>query len=114
MKTISLDTVRTKIIPILERNDITYAGLFGSVARGDAREDSDIDIIVRYGKDKSLLDHIGIAYELEDILGRKVDLVTEKGLSKYVAPYIKRFKSTIWKNNETRFIVNTFSKQYLE
>ena len=52
--------------------------MFGSVVRGEMREDSDIDILVEIDKDISLLDFVGIKLELEEILGRRVDLVEYK------------------------------------
>jgi hypothetical protein len=64
--------------------------VFGSVARGEAKPNSDVDVLVRFSKDISLLDHIGIAYELEDAIGQKVDLITERSLKKYVVPNVKK------------------------
>ena len=49
--------------------------LFGSFVRGDMREDSDIDILVEIDEDISLFDFVGIKLEIEEVLGRKVDLV---------------------------------------
>ena len=54
--------------------------LFGSAARGETREDSDIDFLVEFEPGRSLLDHAALVLDLEDLLGRKVDIVTEKGL----------------------------------
>lgn len=62
--------------------------VFGSVARGQNRPGSDVDILVRFNRDISLLDHIGIAQELEDALEQKVDLITEASLSPDVSPYV--------------------------
>ncbi len=60
---------------------VLKAWLFGSYARGEQHPDSDVDILVVFdqetGKGVSLLKHIGIALDLEDLLGRKVDLVTD-------------------------------------
>ena len=70
-----LDEIKRKILPILKRHRAKRVGIFGSFARGDQRKDSDIDILVELDKDIDLLDFIGIQQELEDILGRKVDLV---------------------------------------
>ena len=50
-------------------------GLFGSYVRGEMREDSDIDIVVKIEKDISLLDFVELKLEIEEVLGRKVDLV---------------------------------------
>jgi len=54
--------------------------VFGSVARGDARPDSDIDFLVKLEPGRSLLDLARFLRELEEILGRNVDVVTEAGL----------------------------------
>jgi hypothetical protein len=54
--------------------------VFGSAARGDARPDSDLDLLVELDPERSLLDRVGLLLDLEDMLGRKVDLATEKGL----------------------------------
>ncbi len=54
--------------------------LFGSVARGEAQPDSDIDFLVEMESDRSLLDRIALIQDLEDLLGKKVDVATVKGL----------------------------------
>ncbi len=58
--------------------------LFGSVARGEARPDSDIDVLVAFESGRTRLDRIGMIQDLEDLLGRKVDVVTEKALHRYI------------------------------
>jgi hypothetical protein len=72
---LNLEQVRARVVPVLERYGAKRAGLFGSYVRGQLREDSDIDILVQIEKDISLLDFIGIKLEIEESLGRKVDLV---------------------------------------
>lgn len=68
--------IKNKILPVLKKYDIKKAGIFGSVVRGEARNDSDVDILVEIDSDNlSLLDFVGIKLELEEALGRKVDLV---------------------------------------
>jgi hypothetical protein len=54
--------------------------LFGSVARGDSRPDSDIDILVEMDPSRSLIDRVGLRLDLEELLQRRVDLVTERSL----------------------------------
>ncbi|WP_054848285.1 nucleotidyltransferase domain-containing protein [Methanoculleus chikugoensis] len=54
--------------------------VFGSVARNEAREDSDIDLLIDLDPDRSLLDVGGLAMDLSLLLGRSVDVVTEAGL----------------------------------
>ena len=70
-----IEEIKEKIQPIMIRHRIKRAGIFGSVARGVATAKSDIDILVELGEKISLLEFVGIKYELEDLLGKKVDLV---------------------------------------
>ena len=70
-----INKIKQKIIPILKKHNVTRAGIFGSYARGDAKKNSDIDILVEIKEDISLLDFIGIKHSIEDALGKKVDLV---------------------------------------
>ncbi|MBA7660670.1 MAG: hypothetical protein GH143_01985 [Calditrichaeota bacterium] len=72
----TIDEIKRKALPILKKYDLRKAGVFGSIVRGELREDSDVDILVEIGKDDmSLLDFVGIKLEIEEALGRKVDLV---------------------------------------
>ena len=81
----NLKYIEEKAVPVLKRNDVEFAAVFGSYARGEAKEQSDIDFLIRFSVPKSLLDSIGLEQELSDILGKKVDVVSEK----YIHPYIK-------------------------
>lgn len=67
--------IKRKITPILERQGVNVAALFGSTARGEARKGSDIDLLIKLKKGKTLLDIVHLKLELEKKLGRKVDLV---------------------------------------
>ena len=67
--------IREKVLSVLRRHGIERAGIFGSVARGEATPESDVDILVELDSQASLFDFIGIKLELEDVLGRSVDLV---------------------------------------
>lgn len=58
--------------------------VFGSVVRGEDDEESDIDILVELEKGRSLLDHAALLIDLQQLLGRKVDVVTEKSLHWYI------------------------------
>jgi hypothetical protein len=58
--------------------------VFGSVARGEAREDSDIDLLIDVESGRSLLDVIGLWLDLQELLGRKVDLLTEGGVNRHL------------------------------
>jgi predicted nucleotidyltransferase len=69
-----LEEIKRKALPILEKYGVTRAGVFGSVVRGEDTADSDIDILVEIERRMSLLDFAGLKIELEEALGRKVDL----------------------------------------
>lgn len=81
------DEIIQKIKPILERHAITKAELFGSYARGDETAKSDVDILVELGKPMGF-DFFGMADELEDAVGKKVDVVTYKYVYPPLRPYI--------------------------
>jgi len=71
---------RDEILEIAARHGAHNVRVFGSVARGDASPDSDIDFLVNIESGRSLLDLGGLLMDLEDLLGREVDIVTEAGL----------------------------------
>jgi uncharacterized protein len=73
-----------KIADLCRAHDIALLRIFGSAARGEERDDSDVDLLVRFSGRKTLLDLIRIEEEFERALGRKVDLVTEAALSPYI------------------------------
>ena len=75
-----LQKIKEKIINILARNNVVFAGVFGSYARGEEKAASDIDILVRFGKPVSLLDMGGLQVDLSETLKKRVDVVTEKSL----------------------------------
>lgn len=64
--------------------------VFGSVARGEATQDSDLDLLVAWEPDRSLLDHAGLVQDLQELLGIKVHVGTEKSLHWYVRDRILR------------------------
>jgi len=70
-----LNILKKKIIPILKKNHVVRAGIFGSYARGEAKKKSDVDILVEIKKSISLLDLIGIELTLKEKLNKKVDLI---------------------------------------
>lgn len=74
---------KEKIAEICKRNDIEFCALFGSFARGEATDESDIDLLVRFSKPIGWAFY-GIADELEYALGRKVDLATENMIGKRI------------------------------
>ena len=74
------DAIREKreaIIRIAARYGATEVRLIGSAARGEARLDSDVDLLVTWSEGASLLDHAALVLELENLLGRKVDIASD-------------------------------------
>jgi uncharacterized protein len=75
---------RIDILQIAARHGARTVRIFGSVARGEAGPDSDVDVLVNLNPGRSLLDIVAIKQDLEDLLGRKVDVVTEAAISPYI------------------------------
>jgi hypothetical protein len=71
---------RDAILRIAAKRGAYNVRVFGSAARCEAGEGSDIDLLVEFEPGRSLLDHAALVLDLEELLGRKVDVVTEKGL----------------------------------
>ncbi|NCO25041.1 nucleotidyltransferase family protein [Candidatus Parcubacteria bacterium] len=88
--------IKAKILPILKKNDVVRASIFGSFARGEEKKRSDIDMLVELDKKHSLLDLIGIKYEIEDVLKRKVDLLTYGGVNPRLEKYIYKDEIKIY------------------
>jgi uncharacterized protein len=79
----SIDIVRQKrehIISIAARHGAKNIRVFGSVARGEASETSDVDFLIDLEPGRSLFDLIGFLQDLEELLGKKVDVVTEDSI----------------------------------
>ena len=88
MEQLPFDT--EKLREICGHNDVAMAGVFGSMARGEAVARSDIDLLVRFSKRKSLLEMVRLEREVSAALGRKVDLLTESSISPYLRDRVKR------------------------
>ncbi len=84
----NLEAIKEKSLPILQTAGVIRSAIFGSYVRGEEKEDSDIDMLVELPKGKSLLDLIGLQLELEEALGKKVDLTTYKSISPLLKKYI--------------------------
>lgn len=87
----------------LRSKPIEKAWLFGSYVRGEADEDSDVDLIIQVKKQILLklgLDFFGWLIELEEKLGKEVDLVIEGDISTYVLPYVEKEKKLIYEKTE--------------
>ncbi len=82
--------VRESIVAILTRYGAVRIAIFGSYARGEAKDRSDIDILVRFAQPKSLIQIVQIEDEIKKSIHMKVDLVTENAVSPYLAGPIHR------------------------
>ena len=76
----ALQQKRSDILALAHRYGLRRIRVFGSVARGDAHTESDVDFLVEPGPEVSIFDLGGFLVELQDLLGFNVDVVTEKGL----------------------------------
>ncbi|MCK6555287.1 nucleotidyltransferase family protein [Candidatus Binatia bacterium] len=80
---ITLEDLRARreaILEIAQRYGARDVRVFGSVARGDVGESSDVDLIVRFDSGRSLFDHGGLIMDLRDLLGVEVDVISEGGM----------------------------------
>lgn len=85
-----LGILRTLKPDLTERFGVTRLALFGSTARNEAGENSDIDIVVAFDGPATSRKYFGVQFLLEDQLGCPVDLVTEKALRPELKPFIER------------------------
>jgi predicted nucleotidyltransferase len=81
---------RDAILRLAARYGIRRVRLFGSVARGEAKASSDLDVLVDFEPGRSLLDQVGFEQDLAELLGCRVDVVAEGGISPYLEPAILR------------------------
>ena len=72
--------LRKTIVKVLKKHEVKKAALFGSIVRGEATENSDVDMLVEFKGRKSLLDLAGLKLELQELLGREVDILTYASL----------------------------------
>jgi predicted nucleotidyltransferase len=88
--------IQESIVSILTRYDAERIAIFGSYARGEALKHSDIDILVRFARPKSLIQIVQIEDEIRKSIHMKVDLVTEKAVSPHLAGTIHRDEVVIF------------------
>ena len=94
----------TRLIDICRQNDVSMVGVFGSMARGDAKKKSDIDLLVRFSKRKGLLAMVRLERELSEALGRKVDLLTEAAISPYLREQILKGPRVFYEKDDTIYL----------
>ena len=81
---------RAAILEIAARYGASEVRIFGSVARGEATEDSDLDLVVRFEPGRSLLDQGGLLMDLRDLLGVDIDVVSESALQGRFGQMVRR------------------------
>ncbi len=90
------DEMIRDLVDILRKHGAKRIEIFGSLARGDATTKSDIDVIVEFKERKSLLELVDIEQELEEKLGKKIDLLTREAISPYLINRIKKEAKVIF------------------
>ena len=88
--------IKFKIAPILKSQGVIKASLFGSFARGENTRDSDVDILVKLASGKTLFDLVGLKMELEDALGKKVDVLTYNSIHPLLRKNILKDEKVIY------------------
>ena len=76
----NIESIKKILIKVLIEHEVKKAALFGSIVRGETTKDSDIDLLIEFKGKKSLFDLAGLKLELQELLRRKVDVVTYKSL----------------------------------
>lgn len=84
MRSAILNSHRAALLDLAARHGAGNVRVFGSLARGEERAGSDLDLLVHLSEGRSLLDLIALKQAIEDLVGRPVDIVTERALSPYL------------------------------
>ena len=80
---------RDAVLAIAARHGVSQIRVFGSVARGEERPDSDIDLLIDLDDDRGFADYLEFAEEIEKLFGRRVEIVLNRSLSRHFRPYIE-------------------------
>lgn len=80
---------RDAVLAIAARHGVSRVRLFGSVARGEERPDSDIDLLIDLDEGRGFADYLGFAEEIEKLFGRRVEIVLDRSLSRHFRPFIE-------------------------
>lgn len=86
----NIEVIKNKSAPIFKKYGIKSAAVFGSAARGEDGPGSDVDFLVRLGDPMGIYKFIGLRFDLEEALGKNVDLVSDRAINKYIKPYIEK------------------------
>jgi len=92
----TLAQAKRRMLPILKRHEVVRAAVFGSFAHGTARKNSDLDVLVELPRSKSLLDLAALKSDLEEAVGRRVDVVTPRALHPKLRRRILAERVVIW------------------
>ena len=91
-----LEHIRKVVLGILKPHGVKRVAVFGSVARDEETPESDIDLLVAFERPLGLFTLAHLQRELSEKFGRKLDLVTEGALSRYIRPFVEREKRAIY------------------
>lgn len=92
-----ISEIKGRISPIMSKYGIKKASIFGSVSRGEDTLDSDIDLLIKLGDEPlGMFKYMRLIEEMEEKLGKKVDLITEGSSKKFLMPYILSDLKTVY------------------
>ncbi len=94
----SIAEIQTKIEPILRSHHIKKASLFGSVARGEDTTHSDVDLLVQLGQPMGMIAYIRFIQEMEHVLNRPMDVITDKNINKHIQSEIQKDLRVIYES----------------
>lgn len=94
----TVNEIKNKVVPVLRKNDVRKAALFGSFVTGEQTQESDVDILVEFKdtENKTLLDLVGLQLDLEDVLNRKVDVLTYRSIHPLLKEYILKEQEVLY------------------
>lgn len=91
-KGLTLDKIKDRILPILKEAHVKKAALFGSYVRGDNTKKSDVDILVTFPEDATLIDVVHLQHQMEQQLQKKVDIVSNNAISPLIKDSILKYQ----------------------
>ena len=86
----SIAEIKEKITPLLNKYDVAYAGVFGSFARGEENDHSDVDIVVKFKGPATFDNYLKLDNAIRSTLGKDVDLLTENSINRFLRPHIEQ------------------------
>jgi len=91
----AIEEHRQTLEVLCQKYGILYLGVFGSYSRGEANEDSDLDLLIEFAQSKSAFELLKIKRELEQLLDHQVDMVLQKYLDPQIKPHVLKDLQTI-------------------